>query len=414
VQDLSFLETQTPFRNQPANVVPQISLSIMKGIWSKTKPWNGSIAEKAQAHSRRSAAPPTNVCLEIAPDPLCCTEMRIAKPRLRNRRHCVALLVVVMCGLPSFGQMNSDANTRGTISGMVVDPNGNFLNSAVVRLTRIGQPQGLQVTTDQEGHFLITDIQPGPFALTIAASGFSAREVAGSIDPGQVLALPEIALSIATATTEVQVRVTTYELAEEQIKAQEQQRVLGFIPNFYVTYEPGALPLRPRQKFELAWKTSLDPVTIAASLVIAGIEQSSNSFKGYGQGAQGFAKRFGASYADASIGNLIGGALLPVVFKQDPRYFYKGTGSARSRILYALANAVMSKGDNGHWQPAYAGILGSLASGGISNLYYPASSRNGAVLTFQNTLVGVGGSAVGNLFQEFLVRKLTPHAHGRP
>jgi len=174
------------------------------------------------------------------------------------------------------------------------------------------------------------------------------------------------------------------------------------------------LPLRPQQKFELAWKTSIDPVTIVASLVIAGVELSQNSYKGYGQGVQGFAKRFGASYADASIGTLIGGAFLPALFKQDPRYFYKGTGNTRSRILYALANAVVSKGDNGHWQPGYAGILGALASGGISNLYYPASSRNGAALTFENTLIGIGGSAVGNMFQEFLVRKLTPHARSRP
>ena len=111
---------------------------------------------------------------------------------------------------------------------------------------------------------------------------------------------------------------------------------------------------------------------------------------------------------------MIGGAILPSLLKQDPRYFYKGTGSTRSRILYALANAVICKGDNGHWQFDYSGILGALAAGGISNLYYPASSRNRAGLTFENTLIGIGGSAVGNLFQEFLIRKLTPHAQSKP
>jgi hypothetical protein len=110
---------------------------------------------------------------------------------------------------------------------------------------------------------------------------------------------------------------------------------------------------------------------------------------------------------------MIGGAILPALFKQDPRYFYKGTGSKRSRILYALANAVVCKGDNGHWQADYSGILGSLAAAGISNLYYPAKNRNGAQLTFENTLLGIGGSGVGNLFQEFLIRRLTPHAHGQ-
>lgn len=185
-------------------------------------------------------------------------------------------------------------------------------------------------------------------------------------------------------------------------------------PNFYVSYQQDALPLRPKQKFELAWKSSIDPVTLAATGAVAGIQQAQNEFSGYGQGARGYAKRYGASYGDAVIGTVIGGAILPSLLKQDPRYFYKGTGSTRSRILYALANAVICKGDNGHWQFDYSGILGALAAGGISNLYYPASSRNGAGLTFENTLIGIGGSGVANLFQEFLIRKLTPHAQSKP
>ena len=126
----------------------------------------------------------------------------------------------------------------------------------------------------------------------------------------------------------------------------------------------------------------MDPVTFAASGGFAGVEQADNGFSGYGQGAQGYAKRYGASYADSFIGTMVGGAILPSLLKQDPRYFYKGTGSKGSRIMYAMANAVICKGDNGHWQPDYSGILGSLAAGGISNLYYPASSRNGVALDF--------------------------------
>jgi hypothetical protein len=105
---------------------------------------------------------------------------------------------------------------------------------------------------------------------------------------------------------------------------------------------------------------------------------------------------------------------LPTVFKQDPRYFYKGTGSKKSRVLYALANSVICKGDNGKWQPAYSSILGSIAAGGLSNLYYAPSDRNGAELTFENALVGIGAAAVTNLLQEFVVRKLTPHAMNNP
>ena len=301
----------------------------------------------------------------------------------------------------------------GNISGTVVDQNGNFVFSARVRLTREGQTEQ-EMVSDRNGHFLFTGVAAGPFQLTIGAEGFATQTRAGILHPGEALELPEISLPVATAMSEVRVSVTKYELAEEQVKVEETQRVLGIIPNFYISYDHHALPLSTKQKFELAWKSNVDPVTFAASGVIAGVEQARNSYSGYGQGAQGYAKRYGASYADGFIGNMIGGAILPSLLKQDPRYFYKGTGSTRSRIFYALANAVVCKGDNGHWQPDYSGILGSLAAGGISNLYYPASSRDGARLTFENTFLGIAGSGVANLLQEFLIRKLTPHAQVNP
>jgi Carboxypeptidase regulatory-like domain len=304
----------------------------------------------------------------------------------------------------------SSTEALGTISGTVVDPNGNFVVAATVKLVREGTGDEPQVTSDQEGHFIFTGVPAGPFQITITAEGFADQHVKGVLHPGETLNMSDLSLAIAGATTEVQVRVTNYELAEEQIKVQETQRVLGVIPNFYVTYDPAALPLKPKQKFELAWKTSVDPVTFAANGAVAGLEQAGNGFSGYGQGAQGFAKRFGASYADSFIGNMIGGAVLPSILKQDPRYFYKGNGSVRQRVFYALANAVVCKGDNGHWQPDYSGIFGSLAAGGISNLYYPPGNRNGVQLTFENTLLGIAGSGIGNLFQEFLIRRLTPHA----
>ena len=145
-----------------------------------------------------------------------------------------------------------------------------------------------------------------------------------------------------------------------------------------------------------------------ASGFFAGIEQADDSYSGFGEGAEGYAKRYGANYADELIGTMLGGAVLPSLLKQDPRYFYKGTGTKRSRALYAVANAVICKGDNGHWQPDYSALIASVAAGGISNLYYPAADRNGVSLTFENAGVGFAYSAVENLFQEFVVRKLTP------
>jgi len=149
-------------------------------------------------------------------------------------------------------------------------------------------------------------------------------------------------------------------------------------------------------------------VNFAITGVIAGVQHAQNDFSGYGQGVEGYAKRYGAEYGSTVTSTFIGGAVLPTVFKQDPRYFYKGTGTRRSRVLYALANSVICKGDNGHWQANYSSILGSLAAGGIANLYYPAEDRNGFGLTVETTLIGIGATAATNLLQEFVIRKFTP------
>jgi len=136
------------------------------------------------------------------------------------------------------------------------------------------------------------------------------------------------------------------------------------------------------------------------------IQQARNSYHEFGQGTEGYAKRFGAQYADDVNGVIIGHVLTQVVFHQDPRYFYKGKGTFRSRVLYAFATAFVCKGDNGHWQPDYSDVIGGLAAGEISTLHYPASSRTGLRL-FHNVLLGFAGRAAGNLFEEFLARRLT-------
>jgi len=108
-------------------------------------------------------------------------------------------------------------------------------------------------------------------------------------------------------------------------------------------------------------------------------------------------------------GTFIGGAVLPSLLKQDPRYFYKGSGSTGSRLLYALASPVICKGDNMRWQPNYSNVGGAFASAGISYLYYPESDRNGASLVMQNSLIRLGEVAFEGVLQEFVIRKLTPH-----
>ena len=312
-------------------------------------------------------------------------------------------------GIASAGQQLPGQPALATISGTVIDPSGAVIIKARVSLTRDGQSLGQEALTGNDGQFSFTNLAPGPFQLAITSTGFATQTSSGTLLSGEIHAVPPITLPVA-ADIEVQVGVSPVEVAEEQLKVQEKQRVLGFIPNFYVSYVPNPVPLNSKQKFKLAWKTTVDPVTFLLNGAFAGIEQAQNHFRGYGQGAEGYAKRFGAGYADTVTSTFIGGAILPSVLKQDPRYFYKGTGSTRSRSLYAIANAVICKGDNGRWQVNYSNILGNLAAGGISNLYYPADDRNGAGLTFENAAIGIGATAVADLFQEFVVRKFTRKA----
>jgi Carboxypeptidase regulatory-like domain len=307
----------------------------------------------------------------------------------------------------STAEQSPDQQALGSISGKIVDQTGAAVGAARVKLSRDDESPNLEVLSDEDGGFAFANVAPGSFQITITAEGFSLQASSGVLQPGERQFLPQIALALATAVTEVRVVPPRVEVAEDQIKEQEKQRVLGVVPNFYVSYVHNAMPLAPKQKFELAWKTSVDPISFGVVGVAAGVQQAQNDFNGYGQGAQGYAKRFAASYGDFLSSTFIGGAILPSLLKQDPRYFYKGTGSKRSRILYAIANSVICKGDDGHWQANYSSIGGSLAAGGISNLYYPASSREGLELTFENALIGIGESATVNLLQEFVVRRIS-------
>jgi hypothetical protein len=98
---------------------------------------------------------------------------------------------------------------------------------------------------------------------------------------------------------------------------------------------------------------------------------------------------------------------MPTVFRQDPRYFYKGTGSVGARIAYAISRSVVRRGDNGHWQPNYSGIAGSFTGAAISNYYYPPESRRGARLMLENSVLGMVVGAISNLTQEFVWGPLT-------
>jgi hypothetical protein len=297
--------------------------------------------------------------------------------------------------------------TYGTISGRVVDQTGKGVAGADVTLTRDQDSVIQEVQSDEDGHFSFANVSQGLIQITVVAEGFTPQMISGTLRPRENYVFPPVTLPLATQITEIRVSPSMNEIAQEQLKDQEKQRVFGIVPNFYVSYVSEAAPLTSKQKFQLALKTTTDPVSMASVSIIAGVNQATDRFSGYGQGAQGYAKRYGASYANFASGLFIGGAVLPSLLKQDPRYFYKGTGTTRSRLLYALSRTIICKGDNQKWQPNYSSILGDLAAGGISNLYIPERDRHGAALTFENAGISLATSAAIGVLQEFVLHKVT-------
>ena len=264
-------------------------------------------------------------------------------------------------------------------------------------------------TTKSNGEFSFTGVPAGSFRLTASGPGMAAVTVRRIVlRPGSVRFLREIVLQVASAAVTVRVVAPSEQLAEQQLQLQMHQRVLGVLPNFMSSYNWNAVHLWPKQKFQLALRVELDPVTFAVIGAEAGIEQGFGRYPGYGTGVEGYAKRYGADYANDVAGGMIGDALLPSILRQDPRYFYKGTGSFGSRALYAMSRAILCRGDDGKTEFDYSRVIGDFAAGGISNLYYPAANR-GAGLVFANGLIEIGGDAAANLIREFILPGFTSH-----
>ncbi|MFZ0663950.1 MAG: carboxypeptidase-like regulatory domain-containing protein [Acidobacteriaceae bacterium] len=328
------------------------------------------------------------------------------------RRHS-ALVVCIACLLPLFAsgqQINAPQPQPASIIGTVTDIQNDAIASADVTLNGPATSDRTTAKTNAQGFFIFTNLRPATaYHLTIAAEGFASwTSPALILQPGQQRNLGDILLNIAVVQTTV-TALTTEQIATKEVHLQEQQRVLGVFPNFFVTYSPNPAPLTARLKFQLALRATVDPVNFLATAAFAGFDQAADT-PNYPQGALGYAQRFGSGYADGFTSIMIGGAILPSLLHQDPRYFYQGTGTIKSRILHAAAFAVLCKGDNGHWQVNYSSIGGDLGSGALSNVYYPPSNRS-APLVFENALLGAAGRVANNLAQEFVFKKFTTRKH---
>jgi hypothetical protein len=295
------------------------------------------------------------------------------------------------------------------IGGTVTDVNGDIVPGATIVLEDNASASRTAVANDS-GAFQFDLLKPGiPYHITVAAKGFENwKSPTVILNPGQYFFVRDIKLKLPSAVTSVTVYSSREQIAAQQFTVEEHQRVFGIFPNFYVTYDKQAVPLPTKLKFKLAYKANTDVVTFFGIVFLAAIYQAGD-IPNYGQGWGAYGKRVAAGYADDTTDTFIGGAILPWLLHQDPRYFYQGTGTTKSRIRHAVFSPFVCRGDNGKRQPNYSSMGGDLASGAISNLYYPQSNR-GVELLFQGFAVTTGVRMVNGVLQEFVLRNLTPSA----
>lgn len=196
-----------------------------------------------------------------------------------------------------------------------------------------------------------------------------------TLGPGQSKILDVSRLQIEEVQTSINVTPEdSNQIAVEQVKTEEKQRGLGILPNFYAVYTPNPAPLDAKLKFQLSLRVARDPFTFFGVAILAGAGQATNN-PDYVQGTRGLGERFAANYANSFTDIMLEGAVLPSLLHQDPRYFYKGTGTTKSRVAHVLYSLVATKGNNGDWQPSYSGLGGNALSAAMSNLYYPRTNR---------------------------------------
>jgi hypothetical protein len=292
-----------------------------------------------------------------------------------------------------------------------LDESGASVSGADVTLLPRDGTQSHRMMSEANGEFNFTEILPGAYFVIVDAKGFAVFSSAEfAVAARQAYEVPDILLSLAATNMEVIVHPTEV-IAAEQIRAEEKQRLVGVLPNFYTSYVQDAVPLTWKQKFSFATRGTFDPVAMLGVGFAAGVEQANNTFPGYGQDAAGYGKRFAAKFADGRSSDYFTHAIFPSLLHQDPRYFYQGTGTVKSRMMHAIGSAFFTRGDNGRTEPNYSYVLGDMCSGALSNLYYPAANR-GAHLVFSNAAIGLAGRVGGNLLREFLPKHSTTNVPG--
>jgi len=319
---------------------------------------------------------------------------------------------VLLPNAPSFvlQEPTLTAESTGGVQGLITDLRGGLVQEAAITLERRGQSSLREATSDSAGHFVFLNVPAGSYTLLVSAPDLKTYLSAPfTVQPGQHLDLPAIALGIASANTSISVSANSTAVAEQELNAETRQRVLGIFPNFYTSFVYDAAPLNTRQKFKLTLRSVTDPMAFVGVAVTAGIETSRDTFPSWGQDAPSYGKRFGAAYGDELLTRMFSYAIYPAIFHQDPRYFYMGPGNKTStRFWHAALSGIITRGDNGHNEPNYSHMLGGASAGALSSVYHPASDSAGylAALTFAIGLGSKGGQA---LVREFILPHFTTH-----
>jgi len=328
---------------------------------------------------------------------------------LLNRAYILVLITLgaVVAAVPVSAQSFGTAKPEtASIRGTVVDTTDDPIPDANVVIQGPTGDRHTTVTKD-DGTFVFDDAAAGAtYQIAITAEGFADWNSSIAVEPGKDNFLPDITLRILVVQRAVTVSYSSKEVATEQLKIEEQQRVLRFIPNIFVTYERHPEALSAKMKFHLAFKSLSNPAFFARTAAWAGVQQARDNPSEWRQGTEGYSKRLGAGFTDAISGSLISNAVLPSLLHQDPRYFYDGNGTKWSRALHAIAAPFACKGDNGAWQPNYSQMGGSLIGYSLSTAYYPSSDRT-AGHVFQTFGIDMGLHVVGSLAQEFILGKVT-------
>jgi hypothetical protein len=321
------------------------------------------------------------------------------------------LLLFPACALTQ--QPSAPEPQAAFLTGTVTDTDDAVIPGASVTVDGPSPKDHHTTSAAADGSFVFSNLRPAAsLHVTVTARGFAPwTSPVLTLRPGQHMELAAAKLIVSSVETSV-TAISPEQLATAQVKNAEKQRVFGVIPNFYVAYDSQFVPLTTKLKYQLALRSSTDVVTFAGSALIAGINQASGSKPDYVQGAKGYGQRLGAAYAGSVADIFIGGAVLPSLLHQDPRYFYQGTGSGKSRVLHAISAPFVAKGDNGKWQFNYSSIGGDLASGALDNVWYPAADR-GVGLVFSSFALATGGRIANALAQEFILRRVTSHSDGK-